>query len=324
MARKKGRSVDAVATGLAGIDVAKGWLDAAFAEKRERVDNSTAGIRRLIGLLRRAGVRTVGLEPTGGYERRAVEGLRRAGFDVRMVDSWRLRQFAKARGKRAKTDPLDAGMIAAFLGCEDTRPFPEPDEAAATLRAWVREISRAEADRRRLLNRLESCATPAIAERLRHELDGLQKTIATARLAIDTLIAQDRTRARKAAIMASADGIGAKTVRVLLAEMPEIGSLDDRQAGSLSGHAPHPKNSGKRKGGHIEGGRAALKRAAYLAASAAILHNPQARAFYQRLRQKGKPHKLATVALARRLVVALNAMIRTDTEWNPERFAPKT
>jgi transposase len=312
-----------VAAGLTGIDVAKGWLDAAFSTRLERVDNNAAGLRRLIGMLRHAGVRTVGIEPTGGYERLAVSMLRAAGFAVRMVDSWRLRQFAKARGVRAKTDPIDARMIATFLASESTRPFPEPSEAEALLRAWVREITRAEADRRRLLNRLERCTTPAIADRLRHEIEALKHTIATAEKAVAALIAADPTLTRKAEIMASVGGVGAKTVRVLLAEMPEIGALDNGQATSLCGLAPHPKNSGKRKAGHIEGGRAALKRAAYLAAAAAILHNPQAKAFHQRLRERGKPYKLATVALARRLVATLNAMIRTDTEWDPHRFAPK-
>jgi transposase len=114
-------------------------------------------------------------------------------------------------------------------------------------------------------------------------------------------------------------GVGTKTIRVLLAEMPELGAVPDRHAASLAGVAPHPQQSGTRSAAHIIGGRAALRRAAYLAASAALLHNAWAKAIYRRLRANGKPHKLAVIAVARRIVVTLNAMLRTNSPWNPAR-----
>ena len=309
---------------IAGCDISKEWLDVALDSKLERIDNRPAPLRALACKLVRAGVTTVGMEPTGGYERLALEIFRAAGLRVLRVDSWRCRQFAKAQGTRAKTDPLDARLIAAFLAHHEARPFPEPDANQAKLAAWVREIARAEADIRALLNRREHVELEPIRGLIEAEIATLRQTVATAEAAVEVLLAEDDSFKRKAALLDSVPGVGRKTIRVLLAEMPELGRLDARSAGALAGLAPYPRQSGKSKGrAHVEAGRGAIKRAAYLAAFAAKLHNPWAKAVYQRLRAAGKPAKVALIALARRLMVVLNAMLREGTPWRDSHQAAR-
>jgi transposase len=284
-----------------GIDVAKGWLDVADGERVKRIDNTPAPLHALAAALVAQGGTVVGMEPTGGYERLAVAILRSAGLDVRMVDSWRLRQFAKARGTRAKTDQIDARMIRTFVMREETRPFPEPSQAQSRLTAWVREIGRAEADIRRLENRRDAVVLDQIAARLDAEIAALKQTVAEAERAIAAIIAADPDLAAKARLIASVRGVGPKTMRVILAELPELGQLTAQSIAALCGLAPYQRKSGKTdRGAKVEGGRAALKRATFLAARAMALHNPWARQLIQRLRDNRKPYKVAIIALARR------------------------
>jgi transposase len=305
---------------IVGIDVSKEWLDAAHCGRVERLENSASAIRSLARRLKAVGVTTVGLEPTGGYERLAVAIFRAEGFIVLQVDSWRCRQYAKGKGIRRKSDPLDARMIAAFLAENEARPFPEPSRVQAELTAWVREIARAEDDIRRLENRLGHCEIKAIRRLQEAEITAIERSVAKAEQAIRSLIAADEQLALKAALLESVPGIGPKTVRVLLAEFTEIGTLGNRQAAGPCGLVPYQQESGKtRRRGHIEGGRSALRRAAYLAAFAAIRHNPWATALYKDLRARGKPAKVAIIAIARRLITILNAMLRDRTPWNLQK-----
>ena len=299
-----------------GIDVAKNWLDVALGERVKRTDNTGSALHALAGELVAQGVTVVGMEPTGGYERLAVTTLRSAGLDVRMVDSWRLRQFAKGRGTRAKTDQIDARLIRLFILREETRPFPEPSQAQTRLTAWVREISRAEADIRRLENRREAAILDQIVARLDAEIAALKQTVVAAEQAIDAIIAEDPELTAKAQLVASVRGVGRKTTRVVLAELPELGQLTAQSIAALCGLAPYQRKSGKtNRPAKVEGGRAALKRAAFLAARAMALHNPWAKKLIQRLRDNGKPYKVAMIALARRLIVILNAIVRDRGRW---------
>src|SRR5688572_12990085 len=302
---------------VAGIDVSKNWLDVATDERVKRIDNTPSPLHALADELVGQGVTVVGMEPTGGYERLAVAILRSAGLDVRMVDSWRLRQFAKGRGTRAKTDPIDARMIRLFVMREETRPFPEPSQTQTRLTAWSREISRAEADIRRLQNRRDAAILDPIVARLDAEIAVLKQTVAEAERAIDAIMAEDAELAAKAWLIASVPGVGPKTTRVILAELPELGLLTAQSIAALCGLAPYQRKSGKTdRGARIEGGRADLKRAAFLAARAMALHNPWARGVVDRLRDNRKAYKVAMIALARRLIVALNAMVRDRVPWH--------
>lgn len=301
-----------------GIDVSKGWLDLAVLDRVERIDNTTPAILAQIARLRAAGFTRVGLEPTGGYERLAVSLFRAAGFTVLMVDSWRCRQFAKARGNRAKTDPLDARLIADFLLAHEARPFPQPSARQEELTLWSREIARAQASLLRLQNRLDHIACQALRRVIETEITAIRQTVEQACAAIDALVAADAMLGARAELLDSMRGIGPATIRTLLAEMPELGHIDARKAAALAGLAPYPRDSGKRRGtSHIEAGRGALRRSLYLAAFAAKLHNPWAKAIYQRLRQAGKAAKVALIALARRILTVLNAMLREQTPWKP-------
>lgn len=309
---------------LVGIDVAKDWLDVTIGDKVERIANSAAALRALAARLVARGTILVGLEPTGGYERLAVSLLRDAGLDTRMVDSWRLRQFAKARGTRAKSDPIDARMIRLFLVEQKTRPFPEPSQVQVRLTAWVREVGRAEADLRRLVSRRAAVVLDDIVTRIDAEIAVLKATVAEAERTIDAIIAQDAELALKAALISSVRGVGPKTTRVILAELPEIGCLTERSVAALCGVAPYDRRSGKtRRHSYVEGGRAALKRAGFLAAMAMTRHNSWAKATVERLRANGKAHKVAIIALARRLFVTLNAMIKNGTTWQQPSLGAK-
>jgi transposase len=299
-----------------GIDVSKGWLDLAIASKVVRIDNTASAILAQIKRLRQAGFTTVGMEPTGGYERLAVHLFREAGFTVLMVDSWRCRQFAKARGNRAKTDPLDARLIADFLVAHEARPFPEPSAGQQELTLWSREIARAQASLLRLQNRLDHIELEALRSVIETEMEAIRSTVKQAQAAIEALIAADTQFSAKAKLLDSMTGIGPNTIRVLLAEMPELGHIDARKAAALAGVAPYPRDSGKSRGiSHIEAGRDALRRALYLAAFAAKLHNPWAKAIYDGLRKAGKATKVALIALARRILIVLNAMARSQKPW---------
>jgi transposase len=308
-----------------GIDVSKDWLDVAIGDRVVRIKNTSAAISKLATQLVAQGGAIVGLEPTGGYERLAVAILRDAGLDVRMVDSWRLRQFAKARGTRAKTDQIDARMIKIFLDRENTRPFPEPSQVQSRLTAWVREVTRAEADIRRLENRRTAVTLEAIAARLDVEIAVLKKTVAEAERQIEAILAEDAELAAKAKLIASVPGVGPKTTRVILAELPELGHLTTQTAAALCGLAPYQRQSGKsRRRAHTEGGRAALKRAAFLAARAMVLHNPWARNVVDRLLNNRKSHLVAMIALARRLIVILNAMLKHGLPWRQPAIYPQS
>lgn len=300
-----------------GIDVSKEWLDLAVAGRVERIDNAAPAILARIARLRKEGFTTVGMEPTGGYERLAVGLFRAAGFTVLMVDSWRCRQFGKARGNRAKTDPLDARLIGDFLLAHDARPFPQPSASQSELTLWSREIARAQACLLRLQNRLDHIEHEALRRAIKTEMDAVGHTVKQACAAIEALIDADAPLGAKAKLLDSMRGVGSNTVRVLLAEMPELGHIDGRKAAALAGLAPYPRDSGKASGrSHIEAGRDALRRALYLAAFAAKLHNPWAKAIYDRLRKAGKPAKVALIALARRIITVLNAMVRDQKPWD--------
>lgn len=306
----------------AGIDVAKHWLDIGQGGAAWRVDNTAPAIAGLLAALRRAGVAAIGVEPTGGYERLLVAMAQEAGFDVRLIDTWRLRQYAKACGQRAKADPLDARLIHAYMGVHATRPWPAPDAAQERLSELVRELARVEADRRRAETRLAGARDGLVRALIEREIAGLAAAAGELAGAADALVAESAALAERARRLGTMRGVGAKTVRVLLAELPELGHLSGRALAGLAGLAPYTRRSGRHEGqARIAGGRARVRRALYMAAAASVLHAPWARAVYARLRGRGAAHKVALIAIARRILVTLNAMIATQTDWNPHQQA---
>jgi transposase len=301
-----------------GIDVAKHRLDVHLRPSGESLaidhgeDEITALIERLVALE----PTLVVLEATGGLEVRLAAALAAAGLPVAVVNPRQVRSFARAIGRLAKTDRLDARAIAHFA--EAVRPpvRPLPDEATRRLGALV-------ARRRQLLEMLVAernrrhAADPALHERLDAHLRWLEEALAEIEGDLDGAVRASPVWRAKEALLRSVPGIGPVSARTLLAQLPELGSLTRRQAAALVGVAPFSRDSGKLRGRRtVWGGRATLRACLYMAAVAAARgSNPVIAGFYRRLRLAGKPAKLALTACMRKLVVTLNAMLRSNTAW---------
>lgn len=307
---------------VAGIDVSKARLDVfvlpqsiAFA-----VDNASKGIRALRLQLKKHGVARVVLEATGGLEYPVARVLCDAGISVLRVQPGRVRGFRTFLGRRAKTDALDAKLIARFAQVmaddEDIRSLPSEKAEA------IRCLS---ARRRQLVELLVQEKTRLKMTRDRFVLDSLRIVIAQLKAervrveaALAEAIAADEVIRHKSELLRSIPGFGTVVTTVLITDLPELGTINRHQAASLAGLAPHPQQSGTTMhSNHIRGGRACVRTALYMAAVSAIRCNPSFKAFYKRLTNAGKPRKLAIVAVARKLIVLANNIIKTDNPWNP-------
>jgi transposase len=301
-----------------GIDVSKARLDVHVQPGGEEfwMDNDEAGIAALVERLREGETCLVVLEATGGLQERAAAALAAANLHVAVVNPRQVRDFARATGRLAKTDRLDAAAIAAFAQAVKPQPRPLPDperqgliELVARRRQLV-EMRAAEKIRRSQL-------APALRRRLDEHLAFLDAAIAE--LDRDTGQALRRSRAWRANddLLASVPGIGPVARAVLAAKLPELGQLSRRQIAALVGVAPFNRDSGSMKGKRaIGGGRADVRQVLYMATLAAIRCNPAIRGFHQRLRLAGKPPKVALTACMRKLLTILNALLRTQTPWS--------
>ena len=302
-----------------GIDVSKRRLDIHLRPAGESftIDYDAKEVAALIERLLPLEPTLVVLEATGGLEVRLAAALAAAGLPVAVVNPRQVRAFARALGWLAKTDRLDAKAIARFA--EAVRPPVRslPDEATRHLAALL-------ARRRQLLEMLvaernrRQAAGPALHERIDAHLRWLEEALAEIERDLGgTVRASPIWRATKEELLRSVPGIGPVSARMLLAQLPELGSLTRRQVAALVGVAPFSRDSGKMRGKRtIWAGRAALRACLYMAAVAAARGaNPMIAAFYRRLRLAGKPAKLALTACMRKLVVTLNAMLRTGTAW---------
>src|SRR3954447_26276365 len=297
-----------------GIDVSKRRLDLHLRPAGEsftidyREEEVAALVERLVALE----PTLIVLEATGGLEVR----LAAAGLPVAVVNPRQVRSFARAMGRLAKTDRLDAKAIARFA--EAVRPpvRPLPDETTRHLGALV-------ARRRQLLEMLvaernrRQAADRALHERIDAHLSWLESALAEIEGDLDGAVRDSPVWRTKEELLRSVPGVGPVSARTLLAQLPELGSLTRRQVAALVGVAPFNRDSGKMRGRRaIWGDRAALRACLYMAAVAAVRgSNPAIAGFYERLRQAGKPSKLALTACMRKLVVTLNAMLRTHTAW---------
>jgi transposase len=310
----------APAPAFVGIDVSKYRLEVRLRPSGEGFapaygeEEVAALAERLVA----PGPALVVLEATGGMEVRAAAALAAAGLPVAVVNPRQVRAFARATGRLAKTDRLDAEAVARFA--EAVRPpvRPLPDEATRHLGALV-------ARRRQLLEMLTAernrrqAADPALHRRIDAHLRWLEEALAEIERDLDGAVRGSAVWRAREELLRSVPGVGPVSARTLLAELPELGSLTRRQAAALVGVAPFNRDSGKMRGRRaIRGGRAALRACLYMAAVAAARgSNPAIAGFYQRLRLAGKPAKLALTACMRKLVVVLNAMLRTGAAWKP-------
>jgi transposase len=308
----------------AGVDVGSTWLDLGFHPfaRPIRARNSDAGIETIVAALRLRGVGKVALEAIGGYARKLVAALIEADLNVFVVNPRRIKAFRDAEGLIAKTDKLDAGLIARFAHAmaHELRPLPDAEQA----------ILKALSTRRRQLTesiaiektRLKQAFDPLIVESCREMIAILEDKRRVIEADLDRRIdAQDRM-ARRRAILSSIPGVGARISALVVVEMPELGAIDRKAAASLAGLAPHPSQSGLSRGRNaISGGRPCVRAAFYMAALVAVRHHPKFKQLYLALRAAGKPAKVALVAVARRMVGLANALIRDDMPFNNAAFA---
>ena len=301
-----------------GIDVSKDRLDVHVRPSGEgfAVSRDGTGLEELVDRLRTLTPMLIAVEATGGFETIVAAAIGGAQLPLVVINPAQVRHFAQAVGQRAKTDPIDAEMIARFAEAVKPAPRPVPDEAARLLGELV-------ARRRQIIEML-------VAERQREKRAGnvrVRKSLARHIKVLERELQQltddigDLIRASPAwreteDLLVSVPGVANQTSSSLLAEVPELGRLTRRRIASLVGVAPYTRQSGRWKGkSMIAGGRAAARSAVFMAALTASQHNPLLKAFYRRLLAAGKPKMVALIAVARKLLVILNAMIRDKKPW---------
>ncbi len=302
---------------IAGIDVSKHSLDAAVlgAAGGERFDNDAKGAKRLIAWLRRQRAEIVGLEPSGGYEKAAIKALAAAGFDVRFADARRVRLLAEAHNAGAKTDAIDAHFIARFIVETGGRKI-ELDPVREALADMVKARRDLGGAARRLAQQAAALTHKGARRTLEKQAAALCAAAKAMEQAALAYVRDDSALTNDAQIMQTAPGVGAIVAATMLADMPELGRLTGKQAARLAGLAPYIRESGQWKGrAACGGGRMAPRNILYMAAMAAKRKDPSLKAFFDRLVAAGKPKMVALVALMRKLLTALNAMLRDQKTW---------
>jgi transposase len=301
-----------------GIDVSKDRLDVHVRPSGEAfvVNRDGKGLEELIDRLQALSPSLVALEATGGFETIVAAAVAGAGLPVAVVNPAQVRQFAWAIGKRAKTDPMDAAVIAHFADTVKPEPRPIRDEDARLLaelvgrRRQIIEMTVAERQR------AKRAANPQIRKSLARHIAMLEKELRAIDKDIDTLVRGSPVWRAKEDLLASVPGIGQTLARTLMAELPELGRLDRRRIASLAGLAPYVRQSGQWRGkAKISGGRPHVRSAIFMAALVASRHNPVLAGFYQRLLAAGKPKMVALIAVARKLLTTLNAILRDQKAW---------
>ena len=302
-----------------GIDVCKDRLDVAVHPTDEQfsVSNDAVGWRLLIRRLMPIGARAIGIEASGGYERGVIGALLDARMPVRSVNPWKLRQFARAAGALAKNDRLDARIIAWFVATLPSREVRH-DPAVAHLAELVTARRQLVDDLQQIGNQAEHLHDTALRRLQARRIRQLERDIAQLDRRIAQDIAASPALAARHDLLRSMPGVGPVLAATLIAHLDELGSLSNRSIGALVGVVPYDFDSGRMKGLRcIFGGRAGVRRVLFMAAQAAALFNPTLKAFKQRLIAAGKKPKVAIVAVMRKLIVTLNAMVRDNAQWQP-------
>lgn len=301
-----------------GIDVSKKRLDIYVHPSGIlfSLDNDEAGLAALVVQLGSVRADCIGMEATGGYEKLAAASLAEAGLPVVVINPAQVRHYAKAMGSRAKTDSIDARMIALFVAATEPEPRALADQQSAVLAELM-------ARRRQLVgmlvaekNRQGRLPPGRVRLSVARIIAALTDELARLDTDLGGLIEHSPVWRDKQDLLASVPGIGDRIARALLADLPELGQLDRRAIAALVGLAPFTRQSGQWRGkSFIAGGRAAPRSALFIGAMVAARHNGPLKAFYQRLVSAGKPKRLALVATARKLLTILNAIIRDKRPW---------
>jgi transposase len=308
---------------VVGIDIAKADFVVALRPTGEAwtAPNDDAGIHTTVARLTPLGPALIVVEATGGYETAPVAALAHAGLPVIVANPRQVRDFAKATGQLAKTDRLDAHLLALFADRVRPEPRPLPDAARQPLDALVTR-------RRQLLERLTAeknrlaHAQPPVRHDLTRHIHWLERRVADINRDLDRTIQASPVWRAKETLYRTTPGVGPVLSRTVLADLHELGMLIRTQIAALVGVAPLARDSGTLRGRRLVwGGRAPVRAALYMATLVATRHNPVIRAFSQRLIAAGKPKKVALVACMRKRLTILNAMARDNTPWNPDRHA---
>jgi transposase len=306
------------ASRFVGVDVSKDKLDICVIPGGELSDfaNDPGGIAKLVALLKQLSPAAVVLEATGGYERTALFAMQDAGLPVTLANPRQVRDFAKGIGQLAKTDRIDAAVLAQFAQLVMPAPTEKTSQKHRELQALV-------VRRRQLIdlrvaegNRVQQTEDKFIRKTLEKVTKAIDRQAAAVEDRIAKLLESDDQWKAKLEILTSAPGVGSTTGTTLLVELPELGKLNRQQIASLVGVAPFPRDSGKSRGQRSTwGGRRPLRCVLYMAALTARRCNPIIRAFAARLHAAGKSHKAIQVACVRKLLVILNTMLKNNTSW---------
>lgn len=302
----------------AGVDIGRDYFDVGVEPSGQvfRTVNGPPGIEALVGRLQKAGVGKVVLESIGGYGARLVRALADAGFEVGVVDPKRIRALRIAEGKRAKTDRLDARLIARFALLMQDAARPVPDARAFEIKALSTR-------RRQLVEmaamekvRLKQTLDEPVADSCRRMIAWLTQERAAVEAMLQAELLASAEQVRRAKLLQTIPGVGPSISLTLLADLPELGLIDRKAVASLAGLAPHPNQSGARTGqAHIAGGRPCVRAALYMAAVSATRTDKGFKREYLAMRNAGKPAKVALIAIARKIVVAANGIIKSDQPW---------
>ena len=302
-----------------GIDVSKAWLDVAVHEQDEvwRTSNDEAGIRKVVERLQALQPKRIVVEPTGGFEILLVAELVHAGLPVVVVNAKRIRDFARATGHFAKTDKLDARVLAHFAAaiCPPLRAMQTEQEeqltALMTRRRQILDMLTVEKNRLVTVPGAMRADLEANIHWLSHLLQNLDQEITA-------FVESSPIWKEKDALLQSVPGVGPVTSATMLGMLPELGQLNRQQIAALAGVAPVNKDSGRKQGKRrVYAGRAEVRSVLYMAALAAKKFNPKIKPFYESLLKRGKEKKVALTACMRKLLVILNAMVRTGQSWRP-------
>lgn len=300
-----------------GIDVGKDYLDVCLLELdlAWRVENSATGIRGLLTKLNRYALTRIVVEATGGYERPLVEGCAEKGMPVIVIQPTQARQFAKAQGVLAKTDRIDARLLAMFGARLQPPVRPPQDKMVREVRDFLARKRQLSEARIQELNRQHKAARSLAASHGRM-LKLIEKELAWIEQQLDEKVKAVTEWQQTYELLTTVPGIGNGVAYTLLGELPELGTLSSRQIGALCGLAPFNRDSGKSRGRRrIRGGRAPVRTMLYMAMLSAIQHNKVMKEFYQKLVALGKHKKVAITACMRKMMVILNAMIRDQKAW---------
>lgn len=301
-----------------GIDVSKADLAVHIrpSEEHFQVGRDPAGLDELVQRLGPLQPAVVALEATGGFESVVAADLSAAGLPVIIVNPVQVRRFAQALGKRAKTDPIDAAVIARFAEATNPEVHPLPDEATQMLgemltrRRQIVQMMVAERNRARML------VAPQLKKSVERLLKALQRELKAVDREIDDHIRKTPLWREKENLLRSVPGVGPTIARTLLGELPELGTLERREVASLVGLAPFTRQSGQWRGkSFIGGGRSGVRAVLFMGALVAVRHNKPMKSFYEGLLSRGKPKMVALIAVARKLLTILNAILRDSQPW---------